>query len=551
MNIPIRPVFSTLIVAFTLASCTVPRSLRTDVSAWNPKSPSPAWVERTLESMSLEEKAAQLVCVWTEGGYLAEDTDAWQNLLRLAGERKIGGFIFSVGDVYEYAMHINRLQAVAETPLLISADFEHGVGMRVRRTTTFPRAMALGATRNPDYAYRMGKVVAREARALGVYQNYAPVVDINNNPANPVINTRSFGDNPDLVAEMALAFIRGTQEEGVIATVKHFPGHGDTNLDTHLDLPLLTFSRSRFDSLELAPFKKTFEEGVLSVMIAHIAASAFDSVRGVPATVSPSISTNLLRRELGFRGLVVTDAMVMRGVSAKYHPAESIVLALKAGADLILMPPDADIAIDAIVGAVKRKELSEQRLDASVRKVLSMKDWVGLDDERFVDLDGISRIVASSEHLALARDIARKSITVLGNKSGLLPLGRIDRKMADLVLTDQDDLTAGIPFHRHLTRRLGSIPEIVLTPRSDSLDYRTALDSLLRADIVFSQLYFSIRSGEMTGFAPEPVRRLINSLIDSGKVVIGVSFGNPYLIVDFSRMDTYVCAYNGSSVVVD
>lgn len=538
-----------VLLAAALSSCS-DRGTRTGDVLWEP-SPSPAWIDGTLHSMTLEEKAAQLVCVWTEGGYLAEGSDAWKNLMRLAGERKIGGFIFSIGDVYEYAVQINRLQAAARIPLLISADFEYGAGMRVRRTTTFPRAMAVGATRNPDYAYRMGKAIAREARALGVHQNYAPVVDVNNNPANPVINTRAFGDNADLVSEMALAFIRGTQEEGVIATVKHFPGHGDTDLDTHLDLPLLPFSRSRFDSLELVPFRRTIDVGVHSVMIAHIAASAFDSVRGIPATVSPAISTDLLKRDLGFHGLVVTDAMVMRGVAAKYHPAQSVVLALKAGADLILMPPDADIAIEAILDAVRRGELTEQRLDASVRKVLAMKDWVGLDEERFVDLDAVARVVAAPEHLALAKDIARKSITVLGNASGILPLGRTGRRVADLVLTDQDDPSAGSTFHRHLVRRLGALPEVVLTPRNDSIDHRAALDSLLRADVIVTQLHFYTRSGEMTGFAPEPVRRLLNTLVDSGKTVIGVAFGNPYLVMDFPRIDTYVCAYSGSSVAVD
>lgn len=538
-----------VLLAAGLTSCS-DRGTRTEAVPWQP-SPSPDWVNGTLRSMTLEEKAAQLVCVWTEGGYFAEDSDAWKNLMRLAGERKIGGFIFSVGDVYEYVVQINRLQAAARIPLLISADFEYGTGMRVRRTTTFPRAMAVGATRNPDYAYRMGKAIAREARALGVHQNYAPVVDVNNNPANPVINTRAFGDNVELVSEMALAFIRGTQEEGIIATVKHFPGHGDTNLDTHLALPLLPFSRERFDSLELVPFRRTIDRGVRSVMIAHIAASAFDTVRGLPATVSPAISTTLLKNELGFQGLVVTDAMVMSGIAAKYDPAQSVVLALKAGADLILMPPDADIAIDAIIGAVRRGELTEQRLDASVRKVLAMKDWVGLDEERFVDLDQVARVVAAPEHLALAREIARKSITVLGNASGLLPLTRSGKRMADLVLTDQDDPSAGSAFHRHLARRLGPLPEVVLTPRNDSLDYRAALDSLLKAEVIISQLHFYTRSGEMTGFAPEPVRRLLNTLVDSGRTVIGVAFGNPYLIMDVPRFDTYVCAYSGSGVAVD
>ncbi len=411
--------------------------------------------------------------------------------------------------------------------------------------------MALGATRNPEFAYEMGRATAREARALGVHQNYAPVTDVNNNPLNPVINTRSFGDNPELVASMALAFIKGSQEEGVIATVKHFPGHGDTHLDTHLELPILTFSRARFDSLELRPFQQAFDEGVLSVMVAHISATAFDTVTGIPATVSPSISTRLLKEQMRFQGLVVTDAMVMEGVAAKYHPGESAVLAVQAGADLVLMPPDADIAVDALVSAVKRGAISLQRLDESVRRILTLKQWTGIVENRYVDIDRVAEVVASPDHQRLAMEIARKSITVLGNKSGLLPLTRMrGKKIVDLVLTDQDDPLSGRPFHGELVKRLGPIDEIVLIPRNDSLDYEAALDSLMNADVVIAQLHFYTRSGEMTGFAPAPVSRLLDSLAARGKPVIGVSFGNPYIVMGFPRIDTYVCAYSGAPVAV-
>jgi len=541
-----------LLTCLFLLSCSPPRETqRVSASTWTPTPPDPAWVEKTLKSLTLEEKAAQLVFVWTEGSYMAEGSASWQTLERLTTSRKLGGFIFSIGDVYEYAVQINKLQALADVPLLIAADFEYGAGMRIRKATTFPRAMALGATRNPEFAYEMGRATAREARALGVHQNYAPVTDVNSNPENPVINTRSFGDNPDLVASMALAFIRGSQEEGVIATVKHFPGHGDTHLDTHLELPILTLSPARFDSLELPPFQQAFDEGVMSVMVAHISATAFDTVAGVPATVSPSISTRLLKEQMGFKGLVVTDAMVMEGVASKYHPGESAVLAIQAGADLILMPPDADLAVDALVSAVKRGAISMQRLDESVRRILTLKQWTGIAEHRYVDVDRVAEVVASPGHQRLAREIARKSITVLGNKSGLLPLtGMQGKKIVDLVLTDQDDPLSGRPFHWELAKRLGPIDEIVLLPRNDSLDYTAALDSLVKADVVIAQFHFYTRSGEMTGFAPAPVSRLLDTLEVLGKRVIGVSFGNPYIVMGFPRIDTYVCAYSGAPVVV-
>ncbi|MEX2117835.1 MAG: glycoside hydrolase family 3 N-terminal domain-containing protein [Bacteroidota bacterium] len=544
-------IMAIVLLAGMAVSCTTPRETQRFMGpSWTPIPPDPAWVERTLKSLTLEEKAAQLVFVWTEGSYMAEGSASWQTLERLTTTRKLGGFIFSIGDVYEYAVQINKLQSLADVPLLIAADFEYGAGMRIRKATTFPRAMALGATRNPEFAYEMGRATAREARALGVHQNYAPVTDVNNNPENPVINTRSFGDNPELVASMALAFIKGSQEEGVIATVKHFPGHGDTHLDTHLDLPILTFSRARFDSLELPPFQRAFDEGVLSVMVAHISAMALDTGAGIPATVSPSISTKLLKEQMGFKGLVVTDAMVMEGVAAKYHPGESAVLAVQAGADLVLMPPDADLAVEALASAVKRGAISMQRLDESVRRVLTLKQWTGIVENRYVDIDRVAEVVASPDHLRLAKEIARKSITVLGNRSGVLPLTRMDgKKVVDLVLSDQDDPLSGRAFHWELVKRLGPMDEIVLIPR-DSLDYAAAFDSLMKADLVIAQLHFYTRSGEMTGFAPAPVTRLLDSLEARGKHVIGVSFGNPYIVMGFPGIDTYVCAYSGAPVVV-
>ena len=540
---------SILLILTILVGCTGSRRSETGIQSLSSGN---GWVEETLHNLTLEEKVSQLVFVWTEGAYMPKESPGWEELKRLTVERKLGGFIFSIGDVYEYAVQINKLQALSDVPLVIAADFEYGAGMRIRRSTTFPRAMAVGATRNPDYSYRMGKAIAREARAVGVHQNYAPVVDVNNNPMNPVINTRAFGDDVKLVTDMALAFIKGTQEEGEIATVKHFPGHGDTDVDTHLDLPVLTLPKTRFETIELPPFKDTFEAGVMSVMVAHISATAFDSITGIPATVSPAISTDLLKNEMGFQGLIVTDAMVMKGVSGKYQTGEAAVLAIKAGTDLVLMPPDVDIALDAIVAAVKRGEISESRIDHSVKKILRAKQWLGLNQNRFVDVDKVFEVVNSREHRLLAKEIARKSITVLGNKKGLLPLGGLrGKKVLDLVAADDENPQNGRQLHGELTRRIGPIDFALLDPRSDSLEYASALQKSLQADLVVAQLHFYTRSGQMTGFIPDNVSSLLNAIIQSGKPVVGISFGNPYIIMDFPAIDTYVCAYSGTPVVID
>ncbi len=505
------------------------------------------WADSILQHLTLEQKVAQLVVVWTEGKYLPRESDEWRELERLTTERKLGGFVFSIGDVYEYAVQINKLQKRADVPLLIASDFEYGPGMRVRNSTTFPNAMAIGATRDVNFAYEAGKYTAEEARALGVEQNYAPVVDVNNNPKNPVINTRSFGDNVQLVSDMSAAFVKGTQDGGVIATVKHFPGHGDSDIDTHLALPVIRFSKAEFDSVELVPFKNAFASGAMSVMVGHISAPAFDSVEGIPGTVSPNITTKLLKDEMGFKGLVVTDAMRMRGVASTYAPGEAAVDAIKAGNDLVLMPVNVDAAINALAKAVRSGEISESRIDESVRKLLQYKQWAGLDKNRFVDVDKVFDVVGNEEHKMLAREIARKSITVLGNKNGVLPLSETGtERILDVSFSDTDDPSIGRTLQYELRRRRDNVQFALIDRRSNKLDYDAVLDKASHADLIFCQFHFYTRSGEMTGFIPKAQSDLINKLIGLNKPIIGASFGNPYVVMDFPKIETYVCAYGGS-----
>ncbi len=505
----------------------------------------PFWVDSTLHRLTLDEKVSQLVFVWTLAPYYAHDSNRWQELERLAVERKLGGFIFSIGDVYEYAVQINKLQRLAHVPLLIAGDFEWGVGMRIRGSTTFPRAMAVGATRNPSYAYQIGRITALEGRAIGVQQNYAPVVDVNNNPRNPVINTRSFGDDVKLVSEMSAQFVRGTQDGGMIATVKHFPGHGDTDVDTHLALPTLSFDKERLERIELSPFREAFNAGALSVMVGHISVPAFDSVSGIPATVSPLLTTGLLKNELKFEGLVVTDAMVMNGVASKYSPGESVVLALKAGADLILMPVDADIAVDAVVAAVKRGEITEARIDASVRKLLKMKQRMGLDMNRFTDIDKIFDVVGSPESQRLAMSIARDAVTVLGNGTHILPLPKVGTKrILDIVIADTDDPASGKSFQALLHDRCATIEDIRIDPRSNQMEYDSVLAAAKNADILFCQFHLYTRSGAMTGFVNDRQVELMKKLSRLGKPVVAVTFGNPYIAMELPQFDAYVCTYS-------
>ncbi|OGU63214.1 MAG: hypothetical protein A3C56_05330 [Ignavibacteria bacterium RIFCSPHIGHO2_02_FULL_56_12] len=511
----------------------------------------PAWVEHTLASMTLEEKAGQLIHVWFQMPYYASDAEDWLEMERLVRERKIGGFIASIGDVYEYAVQWNRIQKMAKTPLLIAADFEWGAGMRVRRSTSFPRAMAIGATRNPQYAYEAGRITAVEARALGVHQNYAPTIDVNNNPKNPVINTRAFGDDVKMVTDMSVAFVKGTQDGGAMATVKHFPGHGDTDVDTHLGLSTLNFPKGRLDSVELPPYRATFKAGVQSIMVGHLSVPAYDSVAGVPATVSPLITTRLLKEELGYEGLIVTDAMVMHGVATRYHPAEAVVLAIKAGIDLVLMPVNADLAIDALVAAVRRGEITEARLDMSVRKLLAAKQKLGLDVNPFVDIEKIPGIVNTREHQMKALEIARHAVTVLGNESGVLPFSKADTlNMADVVITDQESSNDGRSFDRELrSRRPGHVDLLRIDPASNTQEYDSVFTKASRADIIVVQLHLYTRSGAMTGFVDSTQASLVHRLATLGKPMVGISFGNPYVAMDLPRFNAYVCGYSDADVI--
>ena len=508
------------------------------------------WVESTLEHLTLEEKVAQLIFPSTTGTYQAEDSEPWKEVERFAVKRKVGGIVLSIGDVYEYAIQLNKLQKSVDVPLLIAADFEYGAAMRVHHATVFPHAMAIGATRNFRYAYEVGRAIAVEGRALGVQQNYAPTVDVNNNPRNPVINTRSFGDDVNLVSEMGAAYVKGTQDGGMIATIKHFPGHGDTDVDTHLRLMTLNSNKQRVETVEFPPFNAAIKAGAMSVMVGHIALPAYDTAADSPATVSPRITTDLLRKQLQFDGLIVTDAMRMRGVSVRYGPGEASVLALKAGTDVVLMPGDLDVAMDAVLAAVKRGEISERRIDASVRKLLTMKQWAGLDRDRFVDVEHIARAVGTRDHELLALEIARKAVTVLGNKKGILPLTPVDaRKLLDLVIADTEDPRVGRNFHSLLRDRRNNLEFAKVDSRSNDGEIRSAWESAKSADLIVCQLHLFTRSGEMTGSVSRKQRDLLKRLATLHKPIVAVAFGNPYVAMEIPKADAYVCAYSDAEVM--
>lgn len=526
---------------------------RAGQGAWS----APGGVDSILTSLSLEEKVAQMIMVRAYGHYLSEDSDPFQRLVRLVTMRKIGGIIMAQGDVYEEAILTNRLQQLATIPLLVGADFERGIAMRVRRGTPFPDAMAVGAARDPDLAERMGLAIAEEARAIGVHQNYAPVADINSNPLNPVINTRAFGDDPALVRIMVTAFVRGTTKGRCIATVKHFPGHGDTGSDSHLELPTLRLTRDRLDSVELSTFRAAIDNGVGSVMIAHLAVPALDTL-GLPASLSRSMVDGLLRTTLGFNGLTVTDAMGMQAITRHFPPDSAAVLAVKAGIDMVLVPPDEDIATQAIVRAVRSGEIREERINASVRRILRAKQWLGLDRRRLVDIDSVADIVANRTHRTLAKEICREGLTLVRNTGGVLPLALNGTgRVAAILISDTEENRTdvnrpGFPgtsepygqyFLQLLRRRTGNVEFSRLTPASTPAEIDASLALARKCDVALLCLFVKVRTATGKIGLPDDLQRFVDRVQEARTPLVVCLFGTPYAAARFPAARAILCAY--------
>ena len=536
----------------TEESGVTPTPVRGPLRSWKVSEDDSEWVESTLRRMSLDEKVAQLVMPRAQGLFISEDSDEFQRLARLVKERTVGGLVFFQGDVFETSYLINKLQSYADIPLLISADFEHGVAMRIDRSTSFPFNMAVGATRDPQLAYEMGRITAEEGRALGVHQDYAPVVDVNSNPLNPVINVRSFGEDPRLVSDMADAFIRGVHDGKMISTAKHFPGHGDTEIDSHSDLPVVLFDREHLEKFELAPFRDAINHGVMSIMVAHLSIPAFDTAKGIPSTLSPNVVLKLLKNELHFTGLIVTDAMTMQSVTKLYSPAETAVLAIRAGNDIILTPQDNDAAVNALSAAVKRGEISTQRIDESVRKVLAAKAWLGLNRNRFVPPDTAFAIVGSKEHQRVAREVARRSITLVKNEMNLVPLEESGaRKVAILIVSDDAMPTTGDRFVRQFRQRYPESFGLRVDARSNEEEYDSVYKQLERSEMVVCPIYLRVRSGQGTVGLRSAQKTFLERVLNLGKPTIAVSFGNPYVLSEIKEVKSYLCAYSDVDASVD
>ena len=519
-----------------------------------------SWTEQTLETLTLEEKVSQLMMPILIGDYAPEGTSAGRRARALIEEHQVGGIIISVGSPTEVAAKLNWLQSLSTLPLLIGSDLEAGAGFRfdgvihaptniwLGGATRFPALMAVGAAGDPGMAYEMGRVTALEARAIGVHVPFAPVLDVNNNPENPVINVRSFGEDPKRVAALGTAFVRGMQDHGAIATAKHFPGHGDTGVDSHLALPVIRVSRERMDSVELLPFRRAVDVGLGAVMTAHITVPEITGAR-TPATLAPEVLTSLLRDEMGFGGLVFTDAMDMAAVDRMFQRGEAAVRALEAGSDVILMPPDLAAARAGIISAVESGRLSEDRIDRSVRRILRAKESLGLHRQRAVDLNRVRRVVGVQAHQAVARRVADRSVTVLKDERDMLPLlGTPGANVYSVTYRRPTDLRAGRSFNAGLRQTYRRLRTANVDPGTTRAEYDNILARARGMDLTIVSLHVGVRTASGSVALPEAALRFVRALANSSRPYILVAFGNPYLLSEFPQVQTYMTAWSGVPV---
>lgn len=508
-------------------------------------------VKKKLSEMTLREKIAQMIVANAVPENFSESSSEVKKLKKLCSETKVGGFIFFKGSSSDYARLSNILQSNSDVPLLIGSDFERGTKMRVTDGALFPTNMAIGAADNKELCYKMGLEIARETRLLGVHQNYSPVCDVNNNPNNPIINVRSFGEDPQLVSRMSEAMIKGLQDGKVIATAKHFPGHGDTDIDSHNDLPRLNFTMDRMNSVELVPFKNAIDKGVMSVMIAHLAFPELESQPNIPASLSPAIVQGLLIDKMNFHGLVVTDALNMKGITKYFSTSEVAVMCVNAGIDLILMPLDEVKSVDAIESAVKSGQISEDRINRSAEKILKTKEWLGLFQHKEVQEADVYKSINTSEANDLAQQIADESITLVKDDNNILPFkNNSDGKTAFVIISEGGNLDNTDYLKMLAPDYFKGCAFYTATSNSMDSELNGSLESLSAYDNIVVAIYAKVRYGTGKISISSSNIDLVNKLKVTGKNISVISFGNPYLLKEFPSVPSYICAYGDSDYAI-
>jgi beta-N-acetylhexosaminidase len=519
--------------------------------------PTDAWVEQTLGKMNLREKLGQMLVVTFFGVFDSAESPEYKEVLHQVEDNHVGGLIIVTdrgplglerSQVYPTAVITNELQRRAKIPLIVGADFEAGTGMRIDEGTSFPSAMAIAATGDPKLAYEAGKFTALEARAAGVQWIFAPDADVNNKPDNPIINIRSFGEDPASVAEYVVQFVRGVQDNGALATAKHFPGHGNVGVDSHISLPVVPGTRADLEKTELVPFRAAIASGVGSIMPGHLAVPALEPDPELPATLSRNILTGLLRDDLKFRGLVITDALDMGGVTANYAPGEAAVRSVQAGTDVLLMSPAPDAAIAGLEDAVKSGRITEKRIDESVRRILTAKARLGLNKNRYVDVAKLNEKFGRPEYETAAQDIADRGVTLLRDTPWLLPLDATKPlRVLMIAISSDPDPNPGETIEPEIRPRVDSLKIL----RADT-QYAPVTNLTLPPpdsyDVAICALFVRVTDRKGSVGLPDDQRAFVNELIATSKPTVIASFGNPYLIERFPNAKTWLAEFSTNDV---
>jgi beta-N-acetylhexosaminidase len=511
-------------------------------------------VNHWLRGMTLRDEVAQMIMAPFSGRLLHPKTKAYREFVKLVAIEHIGGLILvnvtqgrtvPKAEPLDVAAFLNRMQRLSRVPMLVGGDLERGASMRLNNTTIFPHAMAFAAANDLQGVRYEGQITAREARAIGLHWVFFPVADVNNNPDNPVINIRSYGEDPLQVAALVDAFIEGAHSEKdarVLTTVKHFPGHGDTATDSHMNLATIVADRQRLDKMEFVPFRSAIEHGVDSVMTAHIAVPALDAA-DLPATLSTKIMTGILRDEFGFKGLIVTDALEMGGIAKGFGVGEAAVRAVEAGADVLLMPPDVHAAIEAVVAAVNKGTIPRARIQQSVMRILEAKAKVGLGTTSLVNLEAINGEINSPESIAKAQEIADKSVTLVKNENALVPL-REPAKACFWSLAEGRTSVEGLAMAAELRKRVPGAKTIMLdtTTSEDDIHKAEEANSSCETNVVAAFLAVAAYRGNtaLGGNFPALVTRLLNSK----KPMVLMAMGNPYLLRNYPEVPAYLTTYS-------
>lgn len=572
-----RKILALFVIFIALTSSVVAKEKHSHATPIRHADSGNKWAQKTLRKLSVEEKVGQLFMIWCRAGFLNVESPEYLQLRDAMQKYHVGSFAMTVhvdgpfllrSEPYEAAELINRLQRDSKLPLLFAADFERGVATRLIGTTNFPHAMAFGADGKIEDAENFGRITATEARAIGVHWNFFPDADVNSNPANPIINTRSFGEDPKQVGDLVTAYIKGAHEGGMLTTVKHFPGHGDTATDSHLGVASVNVDRAHLESIELPPFKQAIAAGVDSVMVAHVTVPALDSDPNHVATISATVVSDLLEKQLGFKGVIVTDALDMAGLTHLFANdiGRAAVEAFKAGNDLLIIPADLPASYESMVKAAKSGEIPRERLDRSVLKILKLKASLGLDQSRTVDLSALASTVGKPQDLAFGQQVADSAITLVRDSGKMLPLKSKGTAKAGLpymtreethnqtvaVLFSDDVRTeSGRAFGREFRARIPDARVLYVDPRIAAGMSEEVLKAVDEAQTVVAAVYVIPTAGKIGNSVAmaDATGALLQQLLDhaAAKTAL-VAVGNPYLASDFPKIENYMCTFSNATV---